>query len=120
MNKENNPDETTEIKEFIAKTNKLLDRVIQGLFYVRIGMESNIPELIEFKDKINAVIESLDYYTDSLSEMERKMEKTLKFFETYSKKALELADSWGMGEVFKREMDEWAKKERASEDLNSE
>jgi PAS domain S-box-containing protein len=50
-----------------------------------------------------------------LRKKERELEKTTidkRYFESYSNKALELADSWGMGEVFKREMDEWAKKHK--------
>ncbi|HIH96342.1 MAG TPA: hypothetical protein HA348_02425 [Thermoplasmata archaeon] len=101
-----------EIKNSASSTGKLLDRVIQGHFSVRIDTRSNIRGVEKLKKKLNSVIESLEFYTIALSQSEEKIEESKKYFKEYSKRAIELADSWGMGEVFKHEMEEWAKKRK--------
>ncbi|HIH98167.1 MAG TPA: hypothetical protein HA346_04080 [Thermoplasmata archaeon] len=101
-----------EIKNSASSTGKLLDRVIQGHFSVRIDTRSNIRGVEKLKKKLNSVIESLEFYTIALSQSEEKIEESKKYFKEYSKRAIELADSWGMGEVFKHEMEEWVKKRK--------
>jgi len=58
------------------------------------------------------------FYGRDITEFRKKEEELRettidkKYFKEYSKKAIELADSWGMGEVFKHEMEEWVKKHK--------
>jgi PAS domain S-box-containing protein len=58
------------------------------------------------------------FYGRDITELRKKEEKLRettidkKYFKEYSKRAIELADSWGMGEVFKHEMEEWVKKHK--------
>jgi hypothetical protein len=101
-----------EIKNSASSTGKLLDRVIQGHFSVRIDTRSNIRGVEKLKKKLNSVIESLEFYTIALSQSEEKIEESKKYFKEYSKRTVELAESWGMGEVFKHEMEEWVKKRK--------
>jgi methyl-accepting chemotaxis protein len=110
--KERKEKKEKELRHLINLYCEILDRVVQGHLKSRIYIKSSNKGLERLRRKTNSVIGSLEYYTSELSQSREKEERHKKYFEAYSKRAIELADSWGMGEVFKHEMEEWAKKQK--------
>ncbi len=92
----------TELKNAIFRFGFVLSKISKGNLDVEVDVDQIVKEYRPIAENINEMI-------PAIKEREEQLKKTELYFREYSKKVLELAKGWGMGEIFKREMNEWEK-----------